>query len=589
MTIGKEKLRLEHKLLLIGATIFYGLWTTGYGLLYAQEDNLEVRGEVRAQALSISGGDTFPAAPVKGEIFYRSDVGQDQYYIFDGTSWEAIGGQDKLIATRVVAAADSDLTDRAADYICDGTDDQQTIQQAIDALGNNPGAVYLLEGNYNISASINLDNTSPVDSAKAIIGAGRGTVLTAASGVNVINASGVNSILIAQLMINGNAAIGGIYFVSVTNSKVHQVWVEDVSGIAIYLNQSDSNTILDNHISGCNSNAIQTTNSYRVNISNNVIVDNEAMGIRIYSGGDMVIAGNNIQNSACNGIQLYSSSFNTVNANVVKGSDANGCGGNIVVCGGGSNIITGNIAEGALTYRGISIVSGLDGSSDDNTLSGNIVRNNARGGIALIGANRNIVSGNAIFEISENGPAAVEYLHGIYLNEASANIIYGNRIQDTSGTAGYGISLYDNTCVNNYLGSNFIDGAGFSTRIIQDNGIGTKYTDKIKLAFEPAAPQDPGAGGLINPGPATYIPLDPASNYTLSNVKAIEYGKYGGDLLILENKNAVNTITIPNNAGTKLKGALNKALAPNEMLELVWDAAIGVPATCCWVQIGGKE
>ena len=58
-------------------------------------------------------------------------------------------------ATKIIAANDS-LDKSFADYVCDGTADQVEIQAAIDALdaGNVGGRIILLEGTYNIAASI---------------------------------------------------------------------------------------------------------------------------------------------------------------------------------------------------------------------------------------------------------------------------------------------------------------------------------------------------------------------------------------------------------------------------------------------------
>jgi hypothetical protein len=56
-------------------------------------------------------------------------------------------------ATKIVAANDS-IDKTRADYICDGTDDDVQIQEAIDALGSTGGKVVLLEGTYNITSSV---------------------------------------------------------------------------------------------------------------------------------------------------------------------------------------------------------------------------------------------------------------------------------------------------------------------------------------------------------------------------------------------------------------------------------------------------
>jgi len=74
-------------------------------------------------------------------------------------------------ATIVVAASDSYSRD-AANYVCDGVDDQVEIQAAIDALPGG-GKVALLEGQFNISGTITTVRYSE------LVGQGRGTKITA--------------------------------------------------------------------------------------------------------------------------------------------------------------------------------------------------------------------------------------------------------------------------------------------------------------------------------------------------------------------------------------------------------------------------
>ena len=56
-------------------------------------------------------------------------------------------------ATFVVAASDS-LHQGYADYVCDGVDDQEEIQAAIDALPSSGGEIMLMEGTYTLSSQV---------------------------------------------------------------------------------------------------------------------------------------------------------------------------------------------------------------------------------------------------------------------------------------------------------------------------------------------------------------------------------------------------------------------------------------------------
>lgn len=90
---------------------------------------------------------------------------------------DAVGGDHQSV-TYIVAASDS-LCPKHADYVCDGSGDQTTIQAAINELPSRGGIVQLLEGNFDIAASI-------VPAERLILrGAGsEATILNLANGVN---------------------------------------------------------------------------------------------------------------------------------------------------------------------------------------------------------------------------------------------------------------------------------------------------------------------------------------------------------------------------------------------------------------------
>ncbi len=163
---------MKPKLIII--TYVFLLFT--YSLSYSQGDYLEVKGNTKADSLDFDTftGDTggLPATPLEGELFYDFTAGVKQPKYYDG-AWKTFGGAaTKTIATKIVAASNTlDKTRADVGYVCDGTADQVEIQNAITALGTTGGAVYLLEGTYNISGSINM--TTGV----SLIGAGAGTSL----------------------------------------------------------------------------------------------------------------------------------------------------------------------------------------------------------------------------------------------------------------------------------------------------------------------------------------------------------------------------------------------------------------------------
>ena len=61
-------------------------------------------------------------------------------------------------ASYVIAANDSPEHIKArADYVCDGTDDNVQIQQAVNAMSSQGGVIYLAEGQYYVSGTITVD------------------------------------------------------------------------------------------------------------------------------------------------------------------------------------------------------------------------------------------------------------------------------------------------------------------------------------------------------------------------------------------------------------------------------------------------
>ena len=579
----------------LGISLFLiacSLWPVACDLLYSQDDYLEVKGGSKVETVTLSGNTSgFPAAPVRGEICYNSST--KRIYCYNGSIWGNFVGVDMTLATKIVAASNSLLDRRSADYVCDGTADQVEIQQAIDALTAG-GVVYLLEGTYNISGSINLDNTAPNDSGKAIIGAGSGTVLrVSGSSFNVINASGVNRILISQLMIDGNN-IGsnnyGINFNSVTNSKIDKVWVEKMSYRGIFIGNSSNNNILSasNYRlnGGCGITIQQSSNN---TITGNMLWSNSGHGIHIMREGDApasnnTISSNNVFLNSLSGIMLEGSAAWTVSNNTISGNNVNSSGNDgISLTFSSNNTVTGNTVWSS-TSSGIYLFN----SSSNNTVTGNNVGGNSQRGIYLrTASSRNILSGNVI---GNNGGSA--NFDGITIEDnCDNNVISSNRIFDLLPTTngGNGINWSTVNCDNNYVVGNLIDGAGF-TRLINDSGTNTRYTGTTKITLENA--DCPGNGcsylwsGLTLPllSPSSYLRLNPPSNdITLGN-PAISDGKASGDILILENISPTYYVQINDNAGVRLGGTLGyRKLYQNDTLTLIWDGTTGITD---WIEIG---
>lgn len=76
------------------------------------------------------------------------------------------------------------------------------------------------------------------------------------------------------------------------------------------------------------------------------------------------------------------------------------------------------------------------------------------------------------------------------------------------------------------------------------------------------------AGATISPA-GTYQPLQSASSVTTSTSTAIANGTEAGDLLVLINTNAANTITV-DGAGGNVECKTDKVLGAGDTLTLIW-------------------
>ncbi len=569
------------KLILI-LMLIYGL----FEVLYSHAAQLTVPSDVRTETMIFNPQDV-PNSPTEGQIYYNQT--DKQLYYYNG-EWETFSNPDRAVATKVVAAVNSlgtiCVTGRCfnprADYACDGTDDQEKINTAINDLPATGGAVYLLEGTYNISTTLLGEETEVgivLDSNHnntALIGTGKGTVLKVVSGASttlyVINGQDANGILISQLMIDGNSKAGGdnyrgIAFNNVSYSKIDKVWVENMHFNGMYLDNTSHTTVSNNNAQGNGYDGI------RIFGSNNTVSNNNAQGNTDYGilliGHNNIISNNNVQDNTT-GYGIYvSDSYNTISNNNVQGNTEG-----IHLQSSSNSIISNNNVQGNSSH-GIFL-----SDSSNNTVSNNNVQGNTRQGIYLsYSSNNNTIIANVV---KDNGSEAGYYC-GIVLDGSDSNIISSNRVSDTNGL-GYGIDILNDTCDNNYLIGNLIDQAGYE-KPIQDLGTGTKYTDKAKLTFERALSQNPGSGGTIN-ATATYIPLNPTgSSYNIGNITD---GKSGGDLLILENINATNSITIMNGTNTRLRDGTQKPLSQNKTLMLIWDGN-GTAGVGDWVEIGDNQ
>lgn len=322
-------------------------------------------------------------------------------------AYGAILGQTssgKRVCRLVVGTSTSGWTTADCDYLCDGTADDVEINAAIQALPSTGGEIVILDGTYNITATIamNKDNTK-------LSGNGAATILkrmwnsSTVEGVITINATN-GGCCVENLQIDGNKAT---YSSSNDNG--------------IYLTESSSNTITGNT---CN---------------------NSRYGIYVNTSNNNTIAGNTCSNNSRYGIYLYRTSNNVVTRNTCNNNR-----GGIYMSGSSSignnnNSITGNTCSNNNDY-------GIYLNSDNNTITGNTYNNNGDG-IYLAGSNNNTITGNTC----NNGN------RGIDMRNSDNNTIAGN----TYNNDGYGIFVYESSN-NTITGNTCIRGTGQSSDYTSD-------------------------------------------------------------------------------------------------------------------------
>lgn len=238
----------------------------------------------------------------------------------------------KRTARFSIGTSTNGWTANDCDYLCDGTDDQVEINAAIQALPSGGGEIVILDGTYNISATILINRINV-----SLIGNGRNTQLKRNwnsnndEGIVTLNAhycsikeiyfygtrltSYSHDIYVKYsnyCIINNNYTYSGESCILLTNSQYNTISSNNCSSSydGIVLTNTSSFNTIDNNIV----NKIETN----TNSNFNIISNNKSMGatpaITILSANN-TITGNNFSNGST-GIRLWSNATN----NLVSGN-----------------------------------------------------------------------------------------------------------------------------------------------------------------------------------------------------------------------------------------------------------------------------
>lgn len=316
----------------------------------------------------------------------------------------ASGGGGKRVCRFTVGTSTAGWTANDCDYLCDGTADDVEINAAIQALPAEGGEIVILDGTYNITATIamNKDNVT-------LSGNGSSTVLKRMWNSNrytgIIDVTATNGgCCVEKLQLDGNRA-------NYSSSN----------NVVLYLDSSNNNIIKDNiFINGISTGVWMHGGDYNI-IKNNVL-ENNSRGLNLRYGDNNSIIGN-----VCNNIS-YNIITRDLKNNTITGNTCINGNTNLYLDAFNSTICNNTFNNGGI---GIYLWD-----SDNNTITGNVCNNNSRDGIYLDISNNNTITGNTCIRGT---------------GQPSDYATTQNTIRVSSGSS-------NNLCVgNNIMGKNYVD------------------------------------------------------------------------------------------------------------------------------------
>ena len=198
-------------------------------------------------------------------------------------------------STIVVAASDSAPNSKlAADYVCDGTDDQKEITAAISALPKTGGEIILLEGTYKLSSSITVSKSNIT-----ISGVGWGTKLESSTSSEMsILFSSCENCIVKDLY--GHMVTPRVIGNAQSPSSYHRL-----EGLNLYLSDDDdmNSGVMFKYAKFCSisncilkgfNNDIHCNNTTSITIANNILINPASAGIYISSSSASIIVSSNI-------------------------------------------------------------------------------------------------------------------------------------------------------------------------------------------------------------------------------------------------------------------------------------------------------
>lgn len=252
------------------------------------------------------------------------------------------GGGGKRTCRFIIGTSSAGWTEADCDYLCDGTNDDAEINAAITALPATGGEIHILDGTYNITATIAVNKPNV-----KISGNGSSTILNrmwnSATNEGIVSVTSDHAYITALQFIGNKKEYTSyncaIYLNSNGNTVTGNVCIDNMYGI--YLHTCENNIITGNT---CNQakEGIRYEEGSKSNVITGNTCNNNEYGMYLYNSNS---TNNAITGNTCNnndyGIYLNSSGDNTITGNTCSNSKVN----NIIVYGCYNNVVTGNVCS----------------------------------------------------------------------------------------------------------------------------------------------------------------------------------------------------------------------------------------------------
>ena len=245
------------------------------------------------------------------ERYYYQISDEDMTY----TDWvsledeiENLGSNIQHTVTVFVAASDASFKSKSgADYVCTGTNDEETIQDAIDSLPSVGGIVQLSEGTFKFSNNIpdtDIPQGVELKSNVTFKGAGDSTIIDTYS----TSSTNYDGYIIEVASCSG-ATISDMYIKSGDQKYLDAIMIKEsknvnIDNIYIVLQQSDSGPLAINNsinvkVENSRFEATESqisigiaNNSQNVTIKNNVFNVYDWEAVNVYGASNVIIDGN---------------------------------------------------------------------------------------------------------------------------------------------------------------------------------------------------------------------------------------------------------------------------------------------------------